>query len=291
MCWMWRLSRQCTIWGGVLLATVVSTGGFAGDRLLATGGLISVEGSAGGGLTPWAVIAGLGTDTQIGASSACTLVKPPDFELETCGLALGIDNRLELSLDRQRFDLGSVIAGQAIDQTIVGAKVRLYGDMVADQDRAWPQLALGAQWKDNTSFDQVPKALGARRASGLDVYIAATKLWLDGPLGHSWIGDLTLRYSEANQLGLLGFGGDIGTYHLLPEASIGCFVTDHLVAGVEYREKPNNLSSVREDDYKDAFVAYLPVKWLSLALAYVDLGRVADKPGQAGPYLSLQGSF
>jgi len=288
---MRRLWRQCTNWGGLLLAAVASAGGFAGDRLLATGGLISVEGSAGGGLTPWAVIAGLGTDTEIGASGACTLVRPPAFELETCGVALGIGNRLELSVDRQRFDLGSVIAGQAIDQTIVGAKVRLYGDLVADQDRLWPQLALGAQWKDNTSFDQVPKSLGARRASGLDAYIAATKLWLDGPLGHSWIGDLTLRYSEANQLGLLGFGGDLGTYHLLPEASIGCFVTDHLVAGVEYREKPNNLSAVREDDFKDAFLAYLPVKWLSLTLAYADLGTVADKPGQAGPYISLQGSF
>jgi hypothetical protein len=291
MRWIWATSRQRNTWCGMLLAACAATSAQCGDRLLATGGLMSIEGAAGGGLTPWAVIAGLGTDAEVGASGFCSAVRPQEFSLDSCGLAVGIDNRLELSLDRQRFDLSSVIAGQAIDQTVLGAKVRLFGDLVADQDRPWPQLAVGAQWKDNTSFDLVPKALGARHASGIDLYIAATKLWLDGPLGHSWIADLTLRYSEANQLGLLGFGGDLGTYHVLPEGSVGFFVTDHLVLGAEYRQKPNNLSAFREEDFKDAFIAYVPAKWLSLTVAYADLGNIADKPGQAGPYISLQGSF
>jgi hypothetical protein len=291
MRWNRRPSRRCNTWGTLLLTALAAASVHAGDRLLATDGLMSVEGSAGGGLTPWALIAGLGTDRQTGASGFCTEVRPQAFELDSCGIAVGVDNRLELSIDRQRLNIGAVIPGQTLDQTILGAKVRLYGDLVVDQDRAWPQLSLGAQWKDNTSFDLVPKALGARHASGLDIYLAATKLWLDGPFGHSWIADLTLRYSEANQLGLLGFGGDLGTYHLLPEASIGFFVTDHLIAGVEYRANPNNLSSVREDDFKDGFIAYVPVKWLSLTVAYAALGNVATKPDQAGPYLSVHGSF
>ncbi|OYW32390.1 MAG: hypothetical protein B7Z51_03330, partial [Methyloversatilis sp. 12-65-5] len=33
----------------------------AGDRLIATGGVTQIEGAAGGGLNPWAVIAGYGT--------------------------------------------------------------------------------------------------------------------------------------------------------------------------------------------------------------------------------------
>lgn len=272
-----------------LLAMIVSA--HAGDRLLATDGLMSIEGSAGGGLTPWAVIAGLGTDDQVGASAFCTDLKPPAFELQSCGFAVGINNRVEFSIDRQRFALGSVVPGQDIDQTIVGAKVRLYGDLVVDQDRLWPQFALGAQWKDNTSFGLVPKALGADHATGLDVYLAATKLWLDGPLDHSWVVDLTLRYSEANQMGLLGFGGNLGGYRMLPEGSLGFFLTDHIVIGLEYREKPNNLSASREDDAKDVFLAYLPAKWLSLTLAYVDLGQIAGKQGQSGAYVSVQGSY
>lgn len=285
------LLRRCAASYVLVFCGCIASTSQAGDRLLATGGLMSIEGAAGGGLTPWAVIAGLGTDQEVGASAFCTEWKPRDFELQSCGAALGIDNRIELSVDRQRFDLGSVAPGQDINQTIVGGKVRLFGDLVADQDRDWPQLALGVQWKDNTSYELVPKAVGALHASGADFFFAATKLWLDGPLGRTWVADATLRYSEANQMGLLGFGGDRGTYHLLPEGSLGLFITDHVVAGVEYREKPNNLSALSEDDAWDAFIAYLPVKWVSLTFAYVDLGQIADKDGQKGPYVSLQGSF
>jgi Protein of unknown function (DUF3034) len=263
----------------------------AGDRLLATGGVTELEGSAGGGLTPWALIAGLGTDAQVGAGGFCTRIEPQDFRLDSCGASIGIDNRLELSVARQSFDLGSVIAGQTIDQSIVGAKVRLYGDAIIDQDLPWPQLALGMQWKHNSDFDLVPEDLGAKHASGVDVYLAATKVWLAGPLGRSWLLDVTLRESEANQLGLLGFGGDRGGYHLLAEGSLGVFLTDNLVLGGEYRQKPNNLSAFRENDFKDVFLSFVPVKYFSLTVAYVDLGNIADKPGQHGAYVSLQGSW
>src|SRR5579863_5036944 len=78
----------------------------AGDRLLATGGVTEIEGAGGGGLTPWALIAGLGTDSQVGASASCTRVRPQNFALDSCGVAVGIDNRVELSLARQEFSLG-----------------------------------------------------------------------------------------------------------------------------------------------------------------------------------------
>jgi hypothetical protein len=56
--------------------------GFSG-RLLATGGVSNVEGSAGGGLTPWAVITGYGTDRQVGGSAFYTVVHTKDYHLET----------------------------------------------------------------------------------------------------------------------------------------------------------------------------------------------------------------
>jgi len=285
----WRLRSACVGLSLALMATAQFAA--AGDRLLATGGVMEIEGSAGGGLTPWALIGGLGTDAQVGASGFCTQVKTQDFRLDSCGALIGIDNRLELSAARQTFDLDAVIPGQNIDQTIIGAKLRLYGDAVIDQDRLWPQLALGMQWKHNSDFNLVPAALGARHADGVDVYLAATKLWLDGPLGRSWLADMTLRASNANQLGILGFGGDRGNYHLLAEGSLGVFLTDHVVLGGEYRQKPNNLSAFREDDYKDAFLSFIPLKYLSLTAGYADLGNIANKPHQHGSYLSLQGSW
>lgn len=263
----------------------------AGDRLLATGGITEIEGSAGGGITPWALIAGLGTADQVGGSASCTRVAPQDFRLDSCGLAIGIDNRLELSADRMRFDLGSTVPGQSIRLDVFGAKLRLFGDAVFDQDRWWPQVAVGVQWKHNQDFDLVPKALGASHENGADFYVAATKVWLDGPLDHTWLADVTLRASEANQLGILGFGGDRGGYHLLAEGSLGVFLTDHLIAGAEYRQKPSNLSVFREDDFEDVFLAYFPVKYLAVTGAFADLGNIADKPGQRGWYLSLQSSW
>jgi hypothetical protein len=269
-------------------AAVGPDGAQAGDRLAATGGVTQIEGSAGGGLVPWALIAGLGTAEQTGGSGFCTDVAPRDYSIEACGLALGIDNRVEVSVAREHLGLGSTVPGAAISQTIIGAKLRVFGDAVVDQDRALPQLAVGVQYKRNGSFDFVPRALGARHADGTDWYAAATKLWLAGPFGRTWLADLTLRATEANQLGLLGFGGDRGGYHLVPEGSIGMFLTDAVVLGGEYRHKANDLSAFREDDFKDAFVAWWPVQWAALTLGYADLGSVAGKSGQQGSYVSVQ---
>jgi hypothetical protein len=263
----------------------------AGDRLSATGGVTQIEGSAGGGLVPWALIAGLGTADQTGGSAFCTDVAPRDYSIEACGFALGIRNRLELSFAREHLGLGSTVPGAAISQSIVGAKLRLFGDAIIDQDSLLPQVAVGLQYKRNGSFDFVPQALGARHADGTDLYLAATKVWLAGPFGRSWLADLTLRATEANQLGLLGFGGDLGGYHLVPEASVGVFLEDSLALGGEYRHKVNDLSAFREDDFKDAFLAWWPASWVSLTFAYANLGSIAGKADQQGPYVSLQLSW
>src|SRR4051812_34850038 len=54
-------------------------------KLLLTGGVSEVEGSAGGGLTPWAVIGGNGTASQLGANAHETYVHTQDFALNTYG--------------------------------------------------------------------------------------------------------------------------------------------------------------------------------------------------------------
>jgi hypothetical protein len=288
----WRLlPRAARCVTAVLVLVAFTPRASAGGRLLGTGGVMEIEGSAGGGLTPWALIAGLDTNDQIGGSVACTQVAPQDFRLDSCGLAIGIDDRVEFSADQLRLNLGSAVPGQSIRLDVFGAKVRLFGDALLDQNHWWPQIALGVQWKHNEDFNLVPKALGATRASGLDVYLSGTKIWLDGPFDHTWLADVTLRASEANQIGLLGFGGDLGGYHLLAEGSLGVFLTDHVVLGGEYRQKPNNLSTFREEDWQDVFVAYFPVKNLSITAAFANLGNIANRSGQRGYYVSLQGGW
>ena len=276
----------------LLSLTAAAPSALAGsNRLLATGGVMQLEGSAGGGLAPWALITGLGTDEQIGASAFCTQVRPQAFELRSCGLAVGFHDRVEISFASQRFDLDEIIPGESISQKIFGTKVRLMGDAVFDQDRWYPQLSLGLQYKKNDDFAFVPALLGAADDADVDYYLAATKVYLSGPFSRTWLVNATLRATRANQIGILGFGGDRDSRSLNAELSAAVFLSDSLVAGAEYRQKPDNLASFREDDYWDVFAAWFPVKHLSVTAAYADLGQIAMKPDQHGWYLSLQGSF
>ena len=285
--------RQCALlMCGALVSYGVPVARAASGRLLATGGVTEFEGSGGGGLTPWALITGLGTNDQVGASADCTYIKPQHFALTSCGAALGIDNRLEISYAHQTFNLDDVAPGKSIEQNIYGAKVRLLGDAVVDQDRWWPQVAAGLQYKRNEAFSFIPQLIGARSASGTDFYLSATKVYLAGPLSRTWLVDVTVRATNANQFGILGFGGDRDdAYSYEPEASLAVFVTDSLVLGGEYRDKPNNLAALREQSAHDVFLAWFPWKYVSLTAAYVDLGNIATHTGQHGWYIAIQGSL
>lgn len=259
-----------------------------GARVLATGGVSQIEGAAGGGLTPWALIAGYGTKDQVGVTAFSTRADPTDFELWSAGVAVGVFDRVEVSFARQELGLGTTVPNQSISQDVVGIKVRVIGDAVFDQDRWLPQIAVGLQWKHNRDMD-VPKALGAKDGTGVDFYVAATKLWLGAVFGRNLLLSGTLRATRANQLGLLGFGGDLNdSYQLMPEVSGGLFLTDALVLGAEYRRKPNNLSAFPEDSFKDVYLAWIPNKHFSVTGAYLNLGQIADKLGQRALYVSIQ---
>ena len=261
---------------------------WAGDRLVVTGGAQQLEGAGGGGLVPWALIAGYGTRDQVGGSVFATRVHTQDFTVESYGAAIGFFDRVELSAARQSLDAGSVVPGLELRMETLGAKVRLFGDALYDQDSPWPQVAVGLQHKRNRDMI-VPLAIGAVRESDTDFYVAATKLWLAGAAGRNLVGNLTLRATRANQLGLLGFGGDRNdSRRLQAEASLAVLVHDRLVVGGEYRTKPDNLSAFKEDDFADVFVAWFPGKHAAVTLAWARLGSVAGKSGQGGAYLSFQ---
>jgi hypothetical protein len=261
-------------------------------RILATGGVTEIEGAAGGGIVPWALIAGYGTKDEIGATAAYTYLDISDFRLQSVSVAVGIHDRIELSYARQTFGLGSTVPGHSIRQDVVGLKVRAIGDAVYDQDLWLPQIAVGLQYKHNRDFDFIPKAIGAVSGSGTDFYVSATKLYLAGVAGRNVLLNATARATKANQLGILGFGGDLNDrYRVMFEGSAALFVTDQIGVGYEFRQKPDNLSAFKENAYQDVFVAWLPNKHVALTAAFAKLGRIADKQGQQGVYLSGQLSF
>lgn len=261
-------------------------------KLLLTGGVTTVEGSAGGGLAPWAVITGYETREGIGANAHATLVALPDYQFRAYGGAVGFYDRVELSYTRQAFDTQGTGAklglgkGFTFRQDVFGAKVRVLGDAVYNQDTWVPQVAVGVQYK-NADKAAVIGLLGGQDDDGVDVYVAATKVLL----AESLVLNGTVRATKANQTGLLGFGGPgADDYTVQFEGSAGMLLSKRILVGAEYRTKPNKLG-LKEDDWFDVFAAYAVNKNLSVTAAYADLGTIATFKGQRGLYLSLQAGF
>ncbi|MCK5875668.1 MAG: DUF3034 family protein [Alcanivoracaceae bacterium] len=275
-------------------------------RLLATAGVTSVDGTAGGGIVPMAVLAGYASDGQHGGSVSASRLDTQDFALRGFSAAWSWHNRIELSVARQELNVSTFAAldGEQLRTNSYGAKLRLSGDILYTR---MPQISAGVLYRDTLNprlavlaNNTVPDALGAKDRHGVDVYLAATKVFLGGPFGRNWVLNGVLRHSKANQGGLVGFGGDRDNdYSLLGEASVAAFLNRHWLLGAEYRQHPDNLSAFSQDHWADIFLAWFPNKRWSVTAAWVSLGQLStpvipydnDDRNQSGAYFSLTGAF
>ena len=275
------LRRSLTFLFLVFVPTLCAANG----KLLATSGTSSLEGSGGGGMTPWAILSGYGAQGESAVSAYITQINLSDFTMQSYGLAASYDDRAELSFSRQTIQ--SKQGGAATNMNTVGLKVKVYGDAIYS---FLPQVSIGIQHK-NLLDDETATLLGAKKDTDTDFYVSATKIWLDGFFHRNVFLNITLRNTNANQLGLLGFGGDKQDRSWNIESSAGLLINRYWGIGAEFRAKPDNLSSVKEDHWKNAFIAYFPSKNVSLTLAYLQLGDIAGAEDQIGSYLSIQGVF
>lgn len=268
-----------------------------GSRIWATGGVTTIEGSAGGGLVPWALLSSYASDEEWGGTVALSRAEVDDYTLSVTGASVNWRNRVELTAARQTLDLDSLaftlkdgfgIEQDELNQDIFGAKVRLAGDVLYSP---WGQWSAGVQYKRQRNFT-VPDAIGARDDSGTDIYLSGSKMLFAALFQRNLLINLTARATKANQGGLLGFGGDRNNrYEVMAEGSIGLFLNRKWLIGTEYRQKPDNLSFAEEDDWWDVFVAWVPDRRLAVTAAFVNLGDLATLEDQQGVYLSVQGSF
>jgi len=268
-------------------------------KLLLTAGFNDADGAGGGGLVPFALITGYESKDSWGANAHYTFAPLRDFDLKTYGLGVGLLDRLEATYTRQEFEAtATALDGVKVSQDIFGVKVKLLGDAVYEQDSWIPQLAVGAQFKHQRGIENAgalvsPKQLGAHSENGTDYYLAATKILLD----QSLLLNATARYTKANQLGLLGFGGNLEDgYKLEFAGTVAYVVTRKIAVGGEYRSKPHNLAVDDEGAAWDIFAAWAPLRTVSFVAAYLNLGSVlAPVTGvtrdQAGPYISVQVGF
>jgi|TARA_R100000501_G_scaffold17911_1_gene34576 hypothetical protein len=259
-----------------------------GGKLLLTNGITSIEGSSGGGLASWSVIAGNETRDGIGVSAHLTAIALPDYDWHSYGAAIGVRNRVELSYARQNLDtqqLGEALGigrGYVFSQDVFSAKVRLTGDLVYGPPLK-PQIAVGIQHKKSAN-DALVTAVGADRTEGTDIYLSATKLFL----AHSLLLDATVRLTRANQTGLLGHDEDSSVQF---EGSAAYQLSRRLAVGGEFRTKPDRLGFAAESDWFDIFAAYAVTDHLTVTAAYVDLGSIATSEPQRGALFQIQTAF
>lgn len=284
-----------------LVALVLSAAGACasantGSRIWATGGVTSIEGSAGGGLVPWALLGSYASDEEWGGTLALSQAVTDDYSLSVAGAGFNWNNRLEVTFARQTLDLDTLVfilnndgvEQKELVQDIFGLKARLFGDVLYSP---WGQWSVGLQHKRARNFS-IENVVGARNDQGTDVYLSGSKLFFAAFIDRNLLVNGTLRATRANQGGLLGFGGDQNnSYELMPEASVGLFLTRQWLLGAEYRQKPDNLGFAREQDWWDLYLAWIPDRRLAVTAAFVNLGDVAGLENQQGLYLSLQGSF
>ncbi|RQR85347.1 DUF3034 family protein [Burkholderia sp. Bp9012] len=319
---------------GLLSCEIAHAGWFDFNtgKVLATGGVSMVDGAGGGGITPWATITGYETRDGINGDVHYTYVNLPNYTLHSVGAAVGLWDRVELSYANDSLPTGSTFDtvglvtdgvlglntgikpwNTTIGMNVFGMKVRLFGEAIYDSDNLIPQVALGAFYKRNNNPTLI-KTLGAAKASDWEAYLAMTKIFF--PL--STLVNVTLRYSAANQTGLVGFGGPNGDKKTIrPEVSVAYLLNKGTAIGAEYQKHGNNLTgqsvnlaglnltgltnllggslgttlTQSESDWKDVFVAFFPNKNLSITLAYAMLGQITLTPHQNGFYASVQASF
>lgn len=303
-----------------LSLALTSLPSMAGSRLLATGGVSSFEGTAGGGITPWAMIAGYASGEEITATANIQVLDTGEYQLKTFGAAIGLYDRVEISVQRQTLDISAGVVsnvfnlltagaittapGIQINQDIVGLKVRLFGDAIYAQHWWQAQLSAGLQYKKNQDFDAsltlsdgtvplpntgVPMLLGAVKDSGTDVYLTASRLWLGGAWGNNLLASVTARMTKANTFGLLGFeSATENSYQLEWEGSLAILPSPSTAVGFEWRTQSDKLGGLaKEKTTTDFFIAYFPDKNWSLTAAYVDLGSLPFDVQAKGFYLTV----
>jgi len=292
--------------------------------------LLTIEGEGGGAIVPWAYTSNASKDGGIGmpAGSIWTWVSD-SYTINFWPVAVSIGDRLELGFAYQNLDISTLkddLRGDSF--AALGGAARLDAELdnlqmftahakyqFVKESENWPAMAVSVSYKkaldvdelDDNLTEDVRTVLGAASPDvlewmgvddddGFEVNLMATKLWKTKiPL----LTAVNLRYTQANQLGFLGFSDD---WSLNPEFTLAILPEANVAVGVEYRHKPDKLRSVNdyltsrgvaggfaqlndysfeEDDFIDFFVAYLPTPNLTIAAGVANIGNVVHRDTKA----------
>ncbi len=262
----------------------------------------NIDGQAGGGLVPWALLSS-------GPTVAYTHIGTQNLDINSLAINTSFSNRVEVSYAHNMLNdsapvlnAGGALVGNNTDNVDnFGIKVKLN-----DMSDSMPQFALGAVYKKASGnlASTLNTALGVNTSS-TDVYGAVSKIV--NMAGKNVLLNGVLRATKANALGLLDFGGGNTAgastgYKIEPELSAEIFAASNVVVGAEYRRQPNyamagtaQATYLSQNSAYDFHVVYVANSNFSLTAAYVNLGTVAPVANgytrQNGMFLQGQVNF
>lgn len=263
----------------------------------------NIDGQAGGGLVPWALLSS-------GPTAAYTHINTQSLDVNSLAINTSFANRVEVSYAHNMLNdsapvlnAGGGLVGNSTDNVDnFGIKVKLN-----DMSDSMPQFAIGAVYKraSGNLANTLNTLLGVNTSS-TDVYGAVSKIVSMG--GKNVLLNGVLRATKANELGLLDFGGGSATpgastsYKIEPELSAEIFVASNVIVGAEYRRQPNyavagtgQATFLSQSSAYDFNVVYVANSNFTLTAAYVNLGAVAPAANgytrQNGLFLQGQVNF
>ncbi len=289
--------------------------------------LLTIDSGGGGAIVPWAYISNAPKDGGVGMPSASIWTWVSDsYTINFWPVAVSIGDRLEFGFAYQNLDISTLKSDLRGDSyAALGGAARLDAGLdnlqmitahakfqFLKETETLPAMAISVSYKKALDVDELddnltdsvrtdvgltgaPKVmewLGVDDDSGFEVNLMATKLWKTKiPI----LTAVNLRYTQANQLGFLGFSDD---WSLNPEFTLAILPEPNVAIGVEYRRKPDELKSVNdylnangvaggfsqlsdysfgEDDFIDFFVAYLPTPNLTIAAGVANIGNAVHR--------------
>lgn len=175
--------------------------------------------------------------------------------------------------------------GVDIDHDDVVLHVFSLRGMVIEESEYIPAVTAGAAFKYNPTVQSIDtrlnggvRGLGLERSNGVDYTLTATKTIPNVLFGRPIMLTGGVRFSQAAQLGYLGFGD---AYRMTLEADVCVPVTNWLAMSYEWRQKKNPYGKLgdlvgEEDDWHAICAAIILSDRLTLGIAWGNFGTMVN---------------
>jgi hypothetical protein len=255
--------------------------------------LFNIEGTGGTLLVPMAYLINCESPgTTIGMPTAgYTFVRAGTKTVQEVHVAQTFFRRIEIGYTMGTLELGDfprdVRRATGVDigfNHVVLHNFNLRG-MVIEEGKYNPAVTAGATFKYNPNVQTIDRrlgggveALGFARSNSVDYTITATKTVIEPLFKRPVMLTGGIRFSEAAQLGYLGFGD---TYRMTGEGSVAYLITDWLAIAYEYRQKKNPYSTLgtlvgKEGAWQAVDFAFILNPHLTFAVGWLCAGNVAN---------------